>query len=135
MFFLFWTLFIMMFLLTVFVIIAVLQKKYHGWKSFFIILLIVNLLIVCLLFAYVFYIIWDSTSLHQGEIGSGTAGGVILILPFPFLTLLIIDFIVVFPYYFIRHWHDKSKIIIYAALIPAISTVLILAAILARLLF
>jgi hypothetical protein len=121
-----WFLFIVSFLLTVSVTIPVLLKKYHGWKSVFIILLIVNLLVVCLLFAWIFYILWDSTRRHL------PGGMVILVLPIPLFTLLIIDFILAAPYYFIRYWHSKSRIIIYAAVIPAIFLLFILGILLLR---
>lgn len=120
--FLFWTLFIISFLLTVSIILAVLQKKYHGWKSFFTILRNVNILFVCLVSAYTFFLLWISNGY----------GMVLLLLPITLLPLLIIDFIVVLPYFFIRHWQDKSKIIIYAALVPAICLLFILSLILLR---
>jgi hypothetical protein len=112
----FWTLFIISFLITFFVIILLLLKKYRGWKSFFIILLIVNILTVCLVIAYIFYL------------GGGMA---VLAAPLPFATLLIIDLIMALSYFFIRH-RNSRKDIIYAALIPAICLLFILSLIVFR---
>ena len=117
------------FLLTVCVIISVVQKKYYGWKSFLGILRTVNILFVCILFAIVFYLLL----LPHPDGGKGME---LLLLPIPLFTLLIIDFILVTPYYFIRFWHDKSKrSIFYAALIPAIFLLFIVTVLLLHFLY
>jgi hypothetical protein len=123
--FLFWILFIVSFLLTVSVVIAVLRKKYHGWKSFFTILRNVNILFVCLVIAWIFYISWDSKNrgIHSG-------GMEILVFPLTLLPLLIIDLILVLSYFFIRHC--KSRSIPYTILIPAICLLFILIMIVLR---
>jgi hypothetical protein len=122
--FFFWILFILSFLMTVFVIISVLFKEYHGWKTFFVLLLTANILMVFLVFAWIFYIRWDEARRHM-YVGSGI-GMEFLVLPLTLFPLLILDLILVLPYFFVRHRKSRFKAPPYAVLIPAICLLFIL---------
>ena len=56
----------------------------------------------------------------------------LLLLPIPIFTLMIIDLIVVLPYFIIRHYKGNSKAITHAILIPIILLLVVISVILFR---
>jgi len=123
--YLLWTLIIVGFFLVVSVTISILLKKYHGWKSFFTSFLHANILFVCFLLSFFLYL-----HLRPHEYGGG--GMELLLLPIPIFTLMIIDLIVVLPYFIIRHYKGNSKAITHAILIPIILLLVVISVILFR---
>ena len=98
-------------LIGVFIILLKADKS-HRWKYVFILLLIGNLL-----FGY-----WAKVTLDR----AGWGISLLAVIP-PALTFVIVDAIAVLSYVSMRFYHSRSKAAIYAALIPAIFILLILA--------
>jgi hypothetical protein len=128
-----WPFLILSFLMTAFIIISVLFKEYHGWKTYFTLLLTANILIICLVFAWMFYIKWDSARRHI-YVYDGI-GMEFLVVPLTLIPLFIYDLILVLPYFFSRHHKNRINPSPHAILITAICLLFILIMIALRIFF